>query len=227
LKTIILILLVCNLILARTQQYIEVSGTSTIEEKADMISWKLQLKTVSKELSDAKEKSDKIIMDLSKNLMKNGLSKKSLLLGNTFQGKDYEYSDNKRIFNGYHYIRDFTLNLDDISKFDIISDILTKHEDMEVHNIQYDIKDKVKMKLNAIKAAIKDAKIKAETIADELDVKLKKLLYITEEQLRDQSPRPYMMNSMELRSKSDASFSPQHLGSISVSYTAIIRFSIE
>ena len=226
---LIAILFIFIAVFSQSDRFIEISGHSKLEEKANIVYWNLQVKSVSKELKDAKETSDKIVKSLSLKLKKHSIHKKSLVLRNTTQGKNYEYIDNKRVFTGYYYNRDFRLELKEIKKFDTVSDILTSNEMIEIHQIKYDLQNKSKLKEKAIKAAIQDAKRKAETIASELSVKISNVLQVTEEQFRQQNPRPYMMDdSMAIRNRdSGTSFSSKHLGSISISYRATVRFLIK
>lgn len=205
-------------------RYIEVNGNSTVSIKPDRINYLITIKEYFKEEFDGKSKPEnfrtKVLLkdiesDLIKNLKKIGINQKDITIENLGEhwrerGKDFLVS--KRI----------NIVFSDPKKInELVSIIDTKGiSSMSIGKMESDNMDKFEKQLKM--DAVKNAKEKAECIAQALNVKVGKPLKVTELSSFGGSPLLYGYKSASV----DDEMSIEKFRDISLSYSVTVRFEI-
>lgn len=170
------------------QPYIDVTGSAEKEIVPDIIYIAFTLSKNSNEKGklsiEAQEK------NMLEQLRKAGIDIKNLQLSNT-NGSDYFYWKNKE---RYQESKEFRLKVSDAQTVAKVFDILT---DLKATNMFVASTNHTKMeeyKLDIKQAAVKAAKAKAVAMADAINEKVGKVLYIQELEMGDYVPQPMYAN---------------------------------
>ena len=134
----------------------------------------------------------------------------------------YDYRDrNKPTIKGYEARNTVTVKSDDIEQVGPMLDALVRAGVNNINNVQFSVKDPKSALDKARTDAIREAKEKAEAMAEAAGVKLGPLLSINENNLGSISPRPVMMRSasMEMSGATTPVSAGDQTLSVSVSLT--------
>ena len=179
-----------------------------------------------KEAAKIVNKKTKKIIEALKDL---GIDEKDIKTRNYSVYPEYDWINDKRTFRDYKVSQSVEVKIKDLEK---ISKVLAKVVELKVDNLNgpnmyIDNLDEIKEKMRV--DAIEDAKKKAEELADELGVKLDKIVGFSESRNSNYYPRP-MYKAMVMADADPAEKIPEpeiNPGEQKITKTVSISFQIE
>lgn len=173
---------------------ITVKGIAQVSCKIDTIDFQLSFMTYGKDAESLldREKREKEKMLASLQAVKKDIS---LILLSSDIRKEYKTEKNKTVFHGYRMEEQFTFSVKyDVSLLFSFLSLIYKSEDSEL-SLSYSFSSSLEKenKDKAIQKALKDARRKAEVIAEAMNYKLIATLDV---KLEEESDAPYLCASM-------------------------------
>lgn len=151
----------------KLQKEITVTGTSSVSQYPDTLSFSISVSCIDKTTSDALSSLNKKINTIYNILQTEGIDKKSATLSTLSLSPYYEWNDNKREFVGQKAYQDISVVIDTYTKdsdkkVGAIIDKLSSVDSINISSFSYDIKDKSELYKKARQEAVKDAISKIE-----------------------------------------------------------------
>jgi len=176
---------------------INVTGEGKISVKPDLAVANVSVVSESKKVSDAQAVNTQK-MNAITNYLKNDLKieDKDLKTVEYNIYPDYNYTqEGGRIFIGYKITQTLEVKIRDLAKVgDVLEGVVAKGAN-EVSSLQFTVDDLEKVKIDARKLAIDNAKAKAEALTSQLGVKLGRIVSFSENYYNPY-PGPYIMKEM-------------------------------
>jgi len=225
----LLIVMGCEDTITVTQpsQYIEgiqVTGTGSAFGKPDIAILRLGVSTERKSVEEAREEAAVVMQRLIDSLKNNGIDENDLQTKNFSIQPQYDYIDGKMVLRGYRVTNTVSAKIRSLDKVgEIIDDAANAGGDIvQIQSIQFSIDDPKKLKEQARIEAMKDAKSKAETLAEEGGVKIGKPISISE------SSGTYMPTyNLDEKATAGGGTTPIETGELEVSVTVTVIYEIE
>ncbi|MGO2404499.1 MAG: oxidative stress defense protein [Vibrio litoralis] len=177
------------------------TGYGEVIAKPDMAEFSVAIQADRSQAKQAKAAVDKVVETFIVSLTKSGITRKSIVSSHLQLSPQYNYpKDGKPVLNGYRAVRDITVTVEQLDKLNTYLDLALQSGVNRVNNINLKVKDETQYKQQARKAAIADAKQKAQQLAKGFDSELDGVWSIV---YRSNSVRPIMMAkavAMESRS---------------------------
>ncbi len=167
-----------SIILAQSNRYIDVTGTSELNIEADQIEFSLTIYTHNETLKQSKEENDVVRTKLLNmiNSFENSLD--DIQVSPLSFGIYYEFEDNRRVEAGYYTSTQVDFKLVEIDMYFSLLDNLTTIENTSISRTNYNNSQYEKYNQAAYENALFAAKQKAEYMANTLSVKLGAVLEI-------------------------------------------------
>jgi uncharacterized protein YggE len=165
---------------------LSVSGTAEIKVPADQASFSFSVVGFGETLRQAVGNANKKISDISQKLFHIGLKEKDLNTSSFFSG---ENKGGKAFLSSSKDFKAYMNVIVTLDKLDLLSEAiltLSECEVEELSNINFQIKDYAQLKQKARAQALDNAMNKAKLMADQAGIKLKKIVYLSEN-----TPVPY------------------------------------
>ena len=201
-KYIISVLLVLSLFLVGCQQQkesntINVDGSSEITAKPDQAEVWLGISILKSNAADAQSESNKITNAIIDGLRYKGIQDSDIQTESLSLYEETQWDNGKSKSVGWRATQTIKVKTKDLTKVGTIVDIGVNNGANQVNNINFGLSaaKEQEFKQQALADASKNAKSKAETIAQSLGVKLGRIKSVTESNF-DYSPYPYMMKSV-------------------------------
>lgn len=134
-----------------------------------------------------------------KALLKNaGIEEKNIQTSNLYASEDFIYDNGKQTPNGYRASQTLTIRIEKKEKSvtDGLIDAIGKVPNIRINDVSYDTVDTTKVYTEARKLALEKARQKAEEIAKETGLKIKKVQSVSEGSVERNSPMPMNMKAM-------------------------------
>lgn len=179
LKFVFLFFLTFSFALAQEKpSTIEVSGTASISVTPDIMKWTVDVQNDNDNVQEAKTKNDNTITKVLTIIKGYGIDDKYIKTsGLRMTKRQYRYGDEKK----YSVSNTVWFNLDDISKYDLITNDLIRIEDVFVTNTILDYSKSIETREQARTNALNVAKDKAVKMASALGMTVGKPILIQEE----------------------------------------------
>ncbi|MCT4656402.1 MAG: SIMPL domain-containing protein [Cohaesibacter sp.] len=207
---------------------ISVNGTGQIEMAPDIAIISAGVQARSKTTKAALAENNKKMASLFKELEKAGIAKKDIQTSNFNIYPEMRYPQKGQAqppkIIGYTVNNQVTVK---IRKLDSVGTVLTALVGAGANNmsgLRFDVSDKKGKLEEARKAAIKDARAKAQLYAGELGTKIKRLKSLSEN--GGYNPRPVMMRAAKMEMAMDAPV-PVAEGSMSLSITVNTQWELD
>jgi len=163
-----------------TQKTITVSAEGKIYAKPDIGKINLGITNEAKTVSGAQKQSTEAINKIMAFLKSSGIEEKDIKTTNYSITPVYDYTEHKQTLRGYSVSQNLDVKIRDLSKSgDIIAGAATNGANL-IGGLSFTIDEPDNLKTEARKQAIEKAKTKAEKLAEDLDVKLGKLISYNE-----------------------------------------------
>jgi uncharacterized protein YggE len=138
-------------------------------------------------------------------------------------GPEYEYNDGQRKLVGYGASHDLYVKLDDVDVIGKVLDEVVNAGASQVREVQFGLKDSTKLMQQALEQAVKDAKIKAESLAAGAGVKVVRIVRIQDQSSGGGVIRPVRDMATFAMAKSEVG-TPVAVGEITVRADVEVEF---
>jgi uncharacterized protein YggE len=203
LKIVIVFLFLCNLYAQdKTQSTISVSGTGTVLVQPDMVQITISLNKTEKTTQLAQQEVSKMVRRVLAILKENKIEDKNISTALLRLKPEYDYKLSKRVLVGQRAEQIITFSIDDINtddeKVSKIIDSLVQINGLELNRLSYDTRNNTEYSIKSRELAFWDASKKAAQYAELSNLKIVKVLNISEENTRQY---PLVSDSMFYRSQ--------------------------
>lgn len=159
---------------------IMVNGNATITDKADFATIHTQLKVISPTVEESYTAVTKSLTEIAAALQPLGISKENLITSTISQGTEYAWQNNSQTAVGYYSACALFIKIPQISDTFRVHAKLAGFQNLMTGATEYGRNDEAQMQIAALQQALKDAKAKAQAMAETLGVKLGEVQHIQE-----------------------------------------------
>lgn len=203
----------------RASRKIIVIGNGEIAVSPDIATVQLEVVTVNEELSVAQQENAATTNNVIQSLLRLGIPRENIQTVSYNIFPKYDYVNGEQIFRGYEVSNAISVKITDIQQVGRVIDTAVQNGANRVSNIQFSIEDTERYKQEAIVRALRDAQMKARTIAVELQVQVEpQPVKIIEEQ---QGGQPVLFQTF---AKADQMTTPIEGGQIVITATLRVQF---
>jgi uncharacterized protein YggE len=202
---------------------IQVTGSGSVSGKPDVALLSLGISTERASVTEAREEAAAAMQRVIDSLKANGVAEKDIQTQQFSIYPQYDYTNNKQALRGYRVTNMVSIKVRALDKVGVvIDDVAAAGGDLtQVQSISFTIDEPKELQAQARVEAMKDAKAKAQTLADEGGVKLGKPVSISES-IGFSTPSPFLKGGAEA-----ASVTPIAPGELEVTVTVAVIYAIE
>ena len=179
-KVFIALFLICLSIYAQDNNGIVVTGEGVVESEPDIATVQVGVSMQDNTANKVYEATNKIIKDIIDALVKIGIKKEEIKTIGIGLSPQYDYAQGKQKFIGYQMYHNLSVQVKKIDKLADVIDNATYAGANTISSISFGFQDPEKLKSQARIKAIDAAGKKAKEIADAANIKLGKILQISE-----------------------------------------------
>jgi uncharacterized protein YggE len=174
---------------------INVQGTSELSFKPDQAEVSVGISIVKKTAADAQSEANKVINAIIDGLRYKGIAESDISTEQLNLYEDKEWRNNEYVSNGWRATQTLKIKTIDLTKVGTIVDVAANNGANQINGINFGLTPakEAEYKKQALADATKNAKDKAETIADSLGAKLGAIQSVSES---NYYYRPYMYDMM-------------------------------
>ncbi|MGX1432457.1 uncharacterized protein ACUXCC_000848 [Cytobacillus horneckiae] len=167
------------------RRIMKVHGNATLDVKPDTATIQLGLITEDEQLSQAQQENAEKMNLVIQSLLQAGIPRSAIQTSTFNIHPRYEFEDGKQIFKGYRVTNDVTVKLKNLEQTGQVIALALQNGANTVSNLQFSISNEEEWYQKALSAAIQNAILKANTIADTLNVNVDSIpVKVIEEQNR-------------------------------------------
>lgn len=207
---------------------IHVTGSGSVTDEPDIATLYLGVSVEKESVEAAREEAASAMTAVIESLKANDIAENDIQTENFSIYPQYDYTDEGRVLRGYranNTVSATVRELDTLS--DIVDDAIGAGGDIVVVNsIQFMIEDPTPLQAQARVLAVKDAEVKAQTLAEASGVSLGKPLTITETTRTSGPPIAYA-EAAEFAADEARSSTPIEAGELTVTINVTIVYEIE
>jgi hypothetical protein len=207
---------------------IHVTGSGSVVGEPDIATLNLGVSVEKKTVAEAREAAAVAMTAVINTLKANDIAENDIQTERFSIYPQYDYTDNGRVLRGYSVNNTVSAKVRKLEELsDIIDDAAEAGGDIVVVNsIQFMIEDATALQTQARSLAVKNAKAKAQTLADASGVALGKPVAITET-ISGGSPLIAFAKAEEFAADSARSSTPIEAGELTVVVTVTVVYEIE
>ncbi len=204
---------------------INVTGEGKIKTTPDQAFISISVETKGAKAVDVKKENDNKMDAILKYIKKMNIAKEDFLTQRVLLTPNYNYEKKK---SEYLAIQTLSINLKDLSKYDVLMDGLVATGVNKIDNVEFKSSKILQIQSDARKLAIKDAKLKAEDFVSVLGQKVGKAIVISDNS-QNYNPHPIMYATMKSASMNDGETTNQTLaaGEIEIVVNVSVSFILE
>lgn len=204
--TLIIVIGVIVLSLIGVYTFINLSSEKTISSRGvssvlvipDLVKVYFNIETKGDDAKEAKDENARIVDLVREAILDEGFKEDEISTLNFNVYEDYEYINNRRVLKGYKAVHTLVVSISTENK-DLIGDVIDAGIDngANLNYINYELSQELEnnYKADALRLATKDARIKAEAIAEGLGVRIKGIVSVNNEDFSYYPYRAYDMAS--------------------------------
>lgn len=153
-----------------TKRMMTVTGNASLPFEPDKVTIQLGVVTENEQLSQAQQENAFKMNQVIESLLQLGIPRENIQTTAYNINPVYDYIDGKQEFRGYQVSNTITVQMTNIDQAGKVIDVAVQNDVNQVSNIQFSIEDKQVPYQQALSAALKNAVVKAQTIAETLEV---------------------------------------------------------
>ena len=199
---------------------ITVTGNGQVAVEPDVATVQIEVSTVNAQVSVAQEQNAEIMNRVIQSILQLGVPRENIRTVSYTVSPQYDYIDGKQIFRGYEVNNSISVKLTDMQQVGPVIDTAVANGANRVSNIQFSVEDESFYKQQAIENALKDAQLKANTIAQSLKLSIQPQPIKVTELAAANNPVLYKSVAM-----SDMSSTPIEQGQIIITATMSVQYS--
>ncbi len=207
---------------------IHVTGSGSVTGEPDIATLNLGVSAEKASVEEARESAASAMTSVIESLKTNDIAETDIQTENFSIHPQYDYTDNGRVLRGYRVNNTVSAKVRELESLsDIIDDAAKAGGDIVVVNaIRFMIEDATALQTQARALAVKNAEMKADTLAEASGVTLGKPVTITEANFSG-GPRIAFAESAALADDSDRSSTPIEAGELTITVNITIVYEIQ
>ena len=216
------------------QSTISVSGIGTVFVKPDIVQMTISLSSVAQTTKSAQEAVSRMVRQAMAVLKESSVEDKNISTASLTFNTEYEYSSGRRVLVGQKAEQRITFSvegiLDDSDRVPGIIDRLIQINGIELNQINFSVKNNTEFFIRSRELAFQKASEKANQYAELSNLKIVKVLNLSEESNLPVSPiYNRMANQMEfsMADASNSSLTMLPLGELEISSRIMVVFLLE
>ena len=173
----------CSVSSDTTQNTLTAQGTYTIKEMPDEAVVYIGIETLKMSADESKNENSIISDNVMKGLQLIGISKSDMSTLNFNIYPEYDYNDGKSELKGYRTRNTIKVDTKDFSVLGKIIDTAVNNGATNIDSVQFDFSEDKRnsLKIEAIKKASEDARMKADALASGLNAKIVGIMSVSEQ----------------------------------------------
>lgn len=157
-----------------------VQGEGWVEAVPDIVVIQLSAAHTAETLVAAKQRADAVANAIIRAANLHGIEDDDLQASKIHAAPEYDWRDGQRILRGQRITREFELRLRDVERYGALMQALTEAEVTEINAIRMEFSKEQELANQALAAAIANARSKAGAMAAAFDVRLGRVLQVSE-----------------------------------------------
>ncbi|MFS0688341.1 SIMPL domain-containing protein [Sporosarcina sp. 179-K 8C2 HS] len=156
----------------RASRKIIVIGNGAIAVEPNIATVQLEVVTMDEQLSVAQQENAVTMNNVIQSLLRLGIPRENIKTVSYTISPRYDYVDGQQVFRGYEVSNAISVKITDIQQVGRVIDTAVENGANRVSNIQFTVEDTERYRQGAIVQALRNAQMKARTIAAELQVQV-------------------------------------------------------
>ncbi|WP_252503818.1 SIMPL domain-containing protein [Sporosarcina sp. Marseille-Q4943] len=156
----------------RASRKIIVIGNGEIAVEPNIATVQLEVVTMDEQLSVAQQENAVTMNNVIQSLLRLGIPQENIKTVSYTISPRYDYIDGQQVFRGYEVSNAISVKITDIQQVGRVIDTAVENGANRVSNIQFTVEDAERYRQEAIVQALRNAQMKARTIATELQVQV-------------------------------------------------------
>ena len=211
---------------APEQDHISVVGVGEIEQEPDQAIVNVSINAKQPNLPEAKKLADDKYRRVLAVLNKLAIDEKHIKATRVSAQPEYEWSNNKQIYQGERVSRSLSITVNDLEKVSPLMQALVENGVSTIDAINTGFQDPKALQEKALAAAADDAKTKAKFLAERLGRSLGSAYLISENNNRQQPVGRPQYSMMAKSVSADQAPPPEMFGTQKVSATVNVSFNL-
>ncbi|QUW22005.1 SIMPL domain-containing protein [Sporosarcina sp. Marseille-Q4063] len=149
-----------------------VIGIGSFSITPDTVQIQLEVRTESKQLSQAQQENADLMSQVIESLLELGIAREDIQTVSYNISPQYDYVEGQQIFRGYEVINSINVTIKNIEQAGTIIDTAVRNGVNQVSNIRFTVENEQIPYQEALSLALKNALAKAQTIANTIQLKL-------------------------------------------------------
>jgi uncharacterized protein YggE len=149
-----------------------VTGIGSISIAPDIVQIQLEVKTESKQLSQAQQENAELMNLVIESLLELGIARENIQTVSYNISPQYDYVEGRQVFRGYEVINSVDVKIKNIEQAGTIIDTAVRNGVNQVSNIRFTVENEQIPYQEALSLALKNALAKAQTIANTIHLKI-------------------------------------------------------
>jgi uncharacterized protein YggE len=149
-----------------------VTGIGSLSIIPDTVQIQLEVRTESKQLSQAQQENADLMDQVIQSLLELGIDREDIQTVSYNISPQYDYVEGRQVFRGYEVINSINVKIKNIEQTGIIIDTAVRNGVNQVSNIRFTVENEQIPYQEALSLALKNALAKAQTIANTIQLKL-------------------------------------------------------
>jgi uncharacterized protein len=149
-----------------------VTGIGSISIAPDIVQIQLEVKTESKQLSQAQQENAELMNLVIESLLELGIARENIQTVSYNISPQYDYVEGRQVFRGYEVINSIDVKIKNIEQAGTIIDTAVRNGVNQVSNIRFTVENEQIPYQEALSLALKNALAKAQTIANTIHLKI-------------------------------------------------------
>ena len=170
----------------------QVTGTGKVSEAPDSATVSFGTTKTASTIADAQNQTNTATQAILSALRGQGIEEKNIKTTNYSVNPNYDFTSGRQSITGYTVTQNIDVTIQPIEKVNAVLDILTANGANIVGQVSFTFSDSKKQQLEnkARELAVKEAKTKAEGLANAAGIRLGKIVDVSEQ--TNEEPRPIM-----------------------------------
>lgn len=176
---------------------ITVIGNGSLSVEPDIVQIQLEVRTESKQLSQAQKENATTMNQVIGSLLELGIVRKNIQTISYTIFPQYDYIEGKQVFRGYEVTNAIKVKVTSIQEVGNIIDVAVQNGATGVSNIQFTVENQQLEYQKALSLALRDSLAKAQTIAQTMHLQLDQHPIKIIEEVREQPVAYRTLSAME------------------------------
>ncbi|MCZ6828315.1 MAG: SIMPL domain-containing protein, partial [Gammaproteobacteria bacterium] len=219
---LIILFLVSPVVLGQApQRSITIVAEGYVEAVPDTLSFPITIKHTKPSLSQARAATDLVVKDAIEQARSLGIAEDDIDSSSMQAFPEYEWRQQQRHYLGESVVRTVVFTLRDLEQYPALAQRLSKLPLQQIGSPQLSHSNISELRLDALRAALGQGKVKAAAIAAEIDAELGKVISVSEISRNRPQPRLLMAEA------ADADTAGYNYGKRRISASVEMRFGLQ